>query len=348
MPAAFNDICGKYGAELDKTVQLMCAKGKGLLAADESTSTIGNRFDKIGVENIEANRQAYRQLLFTTDKQYAQYISGVILYEETLFQSHKDGRPFVQLLNELNIVPGIKVDLGVKELYGTNGDVTTQGFDDLDKRIAKYYNQGARFAKWRAVYKVTAAANPSLVCIEQNAQGLARYAAMCQANGLVPIVEPEILVMEGDHDIERSYQVTEKVLASVFKALIDHNVSLERMILKPNMVLPGTKCPQQASVQQVAEYTLRALRRTVPPAVPGIMFLSGGQSEEESAEHLDAINRIPGASPWAISFSYGRALQQSALSAWRGKEENVKAGQDAFLQKAKNCFLAAQGKLHSA
>jgi len=344
---AFNDICGKYGAELDKTVQLMCQKGKGLLAADESTSTIGNRFDKIGVENVEANRQAYRELLFTTDKEFAQYISGVILYEETLFQKTSDGsKSFVQLLNELNIVPGIKVDLGVKELYGTNGDVTTQGMDDLDKRIAKYYAQGARFAKWRAVYKVSQV-NPSLVCIEQNAQGLARYAAMCQANGLVPIVEPEVLVMEGDHDIERSYQVTEKVLASVFKALIDHNVSLERMILKPNMVLPGTKNANQASVQQVAEYTIRVLRRTVPPAVPGIMFLSGGQSEEESAEHLDAINRIPGASPWAISFSYGRALQQSALSAWKGQTANVKAGQDQFLAKSKACFLAAQGKLHA-
>lgn len=346
MPA-FNDICGQYGAELDKTVALMCAKGKGLLAADESTSTIGNRFSKINVENVEANRQAYRELLFTTDKEYAQYISGVILYEETLFQSTKDGRPFVQVLNELGIVPGIKVDLGVKPLYGTNGDTTTQGMDDLEKRVAKYYQQGARFAKWRAVYKVSNTGNPSQVSIDQNAQGLARYAAICQAGGLVPIVEPEILVMEGDHDIERSYQVTEKVLSSVFKALIDHNVSLERMILKPNMVLPGTKCAQQASVQQVAEYTIKALRRTVPPAVPGIMFLSGGQSEDESAEHLDAINRVPGQSPWAISFSYGRALQQSALSAWSGNPDNVKAGQDAFLQKSKNCFLAAQGKLHA-
>ena len=229
-------ICGKYADELDRTVKAMTAPGKGLLAADESTSTIGNRFQKINVENVEDNRRAYRELLFTSDKSWAEYISGVILYEETLFQSTKSGKPFVDIMKELGVVPGIKVDLGVKEIYGTNGDVTTQGFDDLEKRIQKYYQQGARFAKWRAVYKVSSV-HPTTVCLDQNAQGLARYAAICQANGLVPIVEPEVLVMEGDHDIERSFRVTEIVLASVFKALADHFVDLERIILKPNMVL---------------------------------------------------------------------------------------------------------------
>jgi fructose-bisphosphate aldolase class I len=339
-------ISGKYTEELDRTVKAMTERGKGLLAADESTSTIGNRFQKINVENVEPNRQAYRELLFTTDKEWTQYISGVILYEETLYQSTKDGKPFVQLLNELNVIPGIKVDLGVKELYGYDGEVVTQGYDDLDKRVQKYYQQGARFAKWRAVYKVTSVL-PSEASLIQNAQGLARYAAVCQANGLVPIVEPEILVMEGDHDIERSFRVTELVLASVFKALADHRVELERIILKPNMVLPGTSHPSYKTLtaETVAEYTVRVLRRTVPPAVPGIMFLSGGQSEQEAAENLNAINLVQGPSPWALSFSYGRALQASALQAWSGKPDQVKAGQDAYLQKSKDNFLAAKGEL---
>lgn len=317
------------------------------MAADESTSTIGNRFSKIGVENVEENRQAYRELLFTTDSEFAKYISGVILYEETLFQKTKDGKPFVDVLNALNIVPGIKVDLGVKEIYGTDGEQTTQGFDDLEKRVQKYYQQGARFAKWRAVYKVSET-TPSQVALVQNAQGLARYAAICQANGLVPIVEPEILVMEGSHDIERSFRVTELVLASVFQALAEHAVELERIILKPNMVLPGTDHPSYKSLtaKTVAEYTVKVLRRTVPPAVPGIMFLSGGQSEEEAVENLNEINLVQGPSPWALSFSYGRALQASALKAWSGKAENVKAGQDQFLAKSKANFLAARGELH--
>jgi fructose-bisphosphate aldolase class I len=345
MPA-FNDICGKYGPEMDKTVQLMTAKGKGLLAADESTSTIAKRFEKIKIENVESNRQAYREMLFTTDKEYAQYISGVIMYEETLYQKTKNGKPFVDVLKELGIVPGIKVDKGIKEIYGTDGDTTTQGLDDLDKRVAEYYKQGARFAKWRAVFKVSKT-NPHPVSLDQNAQGLARYAAICQANGLVPIVEPEVLVMEGDHDIERSFDVTQRVLSAVFKALVDHNVVLERMVLKPNMVLPGTDHPNKASVQQVAEYTVKVLRRTVPPAVPGIMFLSGGQTEEEAAEHLDAINRVPGPSPWALSFSYGRALQNSALKTWAGQASNVPDAQKVYLQKCKACHLASIGKLHA-
>ena len=340
-------ISGKYTEELDRTVKALTERGKGLLAADESTSTIGNRFQKINVENIEENRQAYRELLFTTDSEYAKYVSGVILYEETLYQSTKDGKPFVDILNELKVIPGIKVDLGVKELYGTDGEVTTQGYDDLEKRIQKYYQQGARFAKWRAVYKVSAT-TPSQLSLVQNAQGLARYAAVCQANGLVPIVEPEILVMEGNHDIERSFRVTELVLASVFQALAEHAVELERIILKPNMVLPGTDHPSYKTLtpQIVAEYTVKVLRRTVPPAVPGILFLSGGQSEEEAVENLNAVNLVQGPSPWSLSFSYGRALQASALKAWSGKTENVKAGQDQFLAKARANFLAGRGELH--
>ncbi|EFC37297.1 predicted protein [Naegleria gruberi] len=340
------DICGKFGAELDKTVEMMVARGKGLLAADESTSTIGKRFEKIQLENIEANRQAYRELLFTAPKEYTQFISGVILYEETLFQSTLSGKAFAELLTESGVVPGIKLDLGVKELPGTDGETATQGLDDLEKRIQKYYARGARFAKWRAVYKVSDNGLPSQLCVAQNAETLARYAAICQQNGLVPIVEPEILVMEGSHNIETSLNVTKRVLASVFQALIQHNVNLNRIILKPNMVLPGNNSPTKAEDdKKIAEYTIDALTSTVPPAVRGIMFLSGGQSEQQAVETLNAINKVNAPKPWAISYSYGRALQDSTIRTWAGKKENVEAAQKAYLEQAKKCSLAAKGEL---
>lgn len=324
----------------------MCAKGKGLLAADESTGTIQKRFDSINVENTEDNRRAYRELLFRVAKESSEYISGVILYEETLFQKAKDGTDFVKLLNDAGIVPGIKVDAGLANLPGGNGEQYTEGMDGLGKRCQKYFKQGARFAKWRAVILIDQSKGfPTTHAINVNADLLARYAAVCQENGLVPIVEPEIMVMEGTHNIQVSYQVTRQVLAAVFQALANYNVVLERIILKPNMVLAADKSAEKATSQQIAELTAKVLRNTVPPAVPGIMFLSGGQNEEESAQNLNNINKVPGQSPWAVSFSYGRALQHSALKAWSGKDENVKAGQDQYLAKAKACFLAAQGKL---
>jgi len=339
------DICGKFGQELDKTVALMTARGKGLLAADESTGTIAKRFEKINLENTESHRQQYRQLLFTAPKEWTEYISGVILYEETLFQKSEEGKPFVEILNEAGVVPGIKLDLGVKELPGTDGETATQGLDDLEKRIQKYYAQGARFAKWRAVYKVGAGL-PSQVNITNNSETLARYAAICLQNGLVPIVEPEILVMEGSHDIETSLNVTKRVLASVFHALIEHNVDLNRIILKPNMVLPGNNCPTKSEDdKKIAAYTVDALNSTVPPAVRGIMFLSGGQSEQQAVETLNAINKVNAPRPWAISYSYGRALQDSAIKTWAGKRENVAAAQKAYIEQAKKCSLASKGEL---
>ncbi|KAL9658188.1 hypothetical protein ABK040_013100 [Willaertia magna] len=341
------DISAKYGDELDRTVAAMTARGKGLLAADESTATIGKRFDKINLENNETNRQQYRQLLFTADKEWTNYISGVIMYEETLYQKTEDGKPFVQVLNEAGVVPGIKVDLGTKDLNnGVEGEVATQGLDDLEKRVQKYYQQGARFAKWRAVYRVSNTGLPSQQSIRNNAEGLARYAAICQQNGLVPIVEPEILVLEGDHSIEVSYNVTLKVLASVFQTLIEHNVNLHRIILKPNMVLPGNNSPtKKEDEKKIAEYTLRTLERTVPPAVKGIMFLSGGMSEQEAVDTLNQLNKLQGTKPWALTYSYGRALQDSAIKTWQGKKENVQAAQKAYIEQAKKCSLASKGEL---
>ncbi|KAG2379114.1 hypothetical protein C9374_007752 [Naegleria lovaniensis] len=340
------DICGKFGPEMDKTVQAMIARGKGLLAADESTSTIGKRFEKISLENVESNRQAYRELLFTAPKEYTQYISGVILYEETLFQSTLSGKPFSEVLTEAGVVPGIKLDLGVKNLPGTDGEQATQGLDDLEKRIKKYYDRGARFAKWRAVYKINDKGLPSQLAVDQNAETLARYAAICQENGLVPIVEPEILVMEGSHNIEVSLQVTKRVLAAVFQRLIQHNVDLNRIILKPNMVLPGNDCPTKAECdKKIAQYTVDALSSTVPPAVRGIMFLSGGQSEKQAVETLNEINKVNAPKPWALSYSYGRALQDSAIKTWQGKKENVEAAQKAYIEQAKKCSLASKGEL---
>lgn len=326
--------------ELIETANYIATPGKGILAADESTGTIGKRLSSINVENVEANRRALRELLFTTPGAL-QYLSGVIFFEETLYQSTASGKLFVQVLQEAGVVPGIKVDKGTVDLAGTNGETTTQGLDGLAQRCQQYYKAGARFAKWRAVLKI-GPSEPSELSIEQNAQGLARYAIICQENGLVPIVEPEILT-DGPHDIHKCAAVTEKVVAAVYKALNDHHVLLEGTLLKPNMVTPGTDGPK-VPPQQIAEHTVRAFQRTVPAAVPGIVFLSGGQSEEEATLHLNAINARKTQKPWTLSFSFGRALQQSTLKTWGGKAENLGAAQKAFLARCKANSEATLGK----
>lgn len=342
MPQFFQYLSKEKQEELRKTANAIVTPGKGILAADESTGTIGKRFEKIQVANEEENRRQYRQLLFSTDKVVGESISGVILFEETLYQKADDGTPFVKLLQDRGIIPGIKVDKGVVDLAGTDGESTTQGLDGLAERCAKYYKEGARFAKWRCVLKI-GAYQPSYLSMLENANVLARYASICQQNGLVPIVEPEVLP-DGDHDLETAQRVTEQVLAFVYKALADHHVFLEGTLLKPNMVTQGQSCSKKYTPQQVAEATVVALRRTVPAAVPGVVFLSGGQSEEDATIHLNAINQVPGPKPWALSFSYGRALQASVLKAWAGKKENVKIGQEEFLKRAKANGLATLGQ----
>ncbi|KAL0443239.1 UNVERIFIED_CONTAM: Fructose-bisphosphate aldolase 5, cytosolic [Sesamum latifolium] len=331
---------GKYAEELIKNAKYIATPGKGILAADESTGTIGKRLASINVENIESNRQALRELLFTSPSSLS-YLSGVILFEETLYQKTSDGKPFVEVLQENNVIPGIKVDKGTVDIAGTNGETTTQGFDSLGARCQQYYKAGARFAKWRAVLKI-GPSEPSELSIQQNAQGLARYAIICQENGLVPIVEPEILT-DGSHDIKKCAAFTETVLAAVYKALNDHHVLLEGTLLKPNMVTPGSDSPKVAP-EVIAEYTVTALRRTVPPAVPGIVFLSGGQSEEEATVNLNAMNKLDVLKPWTLSFSFGRALQQSTLKTWAGKKENVEKAQAAFLARCKANSEATLGK----
>lgn len=328
--------------ELASVAQAIVAPGKGILAADESTATIGKRFANIGLENNEENRRLYRQLLFTADDKLAENISGVILYEETLYQKADDGTPFPELLKKKGIIPGIKVDTGVVTLLGTEDESTTQGLDGLAQRCAKYKKEGAQFAKWRCVLKI-GTRTPSPLSILENANVLARYASICQANGLVPIVEPEILP-DGDHDLERAQKVTEKVLAAVYKALSDHHIYLEGTLLKPNMVTAGQSCSTKFSAEDNARATVTALQRTVPAAVAGVTFLSGGQSEEEASVNLNAINQYPGRKPWALTFSYGRALQASVLKAWGGKADNVAAAQGELLKRAKANGLAAQGK----
>ncbi|XP_076670728.1 fructose-bisphosphate aldolase isoform X2 [Andrena cerasifolii] len=329
--------------ELRTIAQQIVAPGKGILAADESTTTIGKRLKDINVENNEENRKAYRQLLFTTAKDViSQHISGVILYHETLYQKAEDGTPFVELLKQRGILPGIKVDKGVVPLFGTNDECTTQGLDDLQARCIQYKKDGCQFAKWRCVLKITKD-TPSKLAILENANVLARYASICQSARIVPIVEPEILP-DGDHDITRCEQVTEEVLSAVYKALADHHVYLEGTLLKPNMVTAGQSCAKKASAQEIAAATVTALLRTVPPAVPGITFLSGGQSEEEASVNLDAINKYPVPKPWALTFSYGRALQASVLRAWAGKKEQVAAGQDELIKRAKANSESALGK----
>jgi len=327
--------------ELNKIARAMTAPGRGLLAADESTGTIKRRFDAIGVESTVDNRRDYRELLFRATDGMRPYISGVILFDETLRQSARDGTPLVKIIEQAGALPGIKVDLGAKAMAGFPDEVLTEGLDGLRERLVEYRGLGAKFAKWRAVITIGDGI-PTFGCIKANAHALARYAALCQEQSIVPIVEPEVL-MEGDHDIGRCAAVTEWVLKTVFAELYEARVALEGMVLKPNMVIPGKKAAKQASVAQVAEATIRVLKACVPVAVPGIAFLSGGQSDEEATAHLDAMNKIGGL-PWPLSFSYGRALQAAPQSAWRGKNDNVAAAQRAFVHRARMNSLAALGR----
>jgi fructose-bisphosphate aldolase class I len=335
---AFAVRAAGYNDELVKTANTIASKGRGILAMDESNATCGKRLASIGLENTETNRQAYRQLLLTTPG-LGEYISGAILFEETLYQSTTDGRTMVDCLNAQGIVPGIKVDKGLVPLTGSNDESWCQGLDGLASRTAAYYKQGARFAKWRTVVSIPN--GPTELAITEAAWGLARYASICQDNGLAPIVEPEIL-LDGDHNIDRTLAVAERVWSKVFYFLAENNVLFEGILLKPSMVTPGAECPQRASPEQVAKYTLNMLKRRVPPAVPGIMFLSGGQSEVEATLNLNAMNQSP--NPWHVSFSYARALQNSVLKAWQGQPENVEAAQKALLVRAKANSLAQLGK----
>ena len=327
---------------LEVTAKAMVAPGRGILAADESTGTIEKRFASVKVESTEENRRAYRDLLFSA-KGLGQHISGVILYDETIRQKSADGTPFVELLARNGILPGIKVDTGAKDLALCPGEKVTEGLDNLAKRCTEYVRMGAKFAKWRAVITI-GADMPSSTCVADNAHALGRYAAICQAAGLVPIVEPEVL-MDGEHTIERCEEVTEWTLNAVYEALYLNRVTLERSVLKPSMVIAGKSCPQQASVEEVAERTVRVLKRTVPAAVAGVVFLSGGQSDEIATQHLNAMNRMhAGKLPWPLSFSYGRALQQPSLKAWKGAAANVAAAQAALLHRARMNSLACLGR----
>jgi fructose-bisphosphate aldolase, class I len=325
--------------EIHETAEAIVAEGKGILAADESTGTIKKRFDSIGVESTEETRRAYRELLFTTEG-VEEYISGVILYDETIRQRAADGTPFPKLLESKGIIPGIKVDKGAKPLALAEGETVTEGLDGLRERLAEYRDLGARFTKWRAVITIGGGI-PSEYCIWTNAHALARYAALSEEAGLVPIVEPEVL-MDGDHTIERSFEVTSRTLHAVFTELRDQRVQPEGMLLKPNMVLSGYDCPEQASDEEVARETIRCFRRHVPAAVPGVVFLSGGQSDEQATARLSAMNAM-GPHPWQLSFSYGRALQAPALKAWAGKEENVEAARRAYYHRAKMNSAARTG-----
>jgi fructose-bisphosphate aldolase class I len=327
-------------AELNKIAVAMVAPGRGILAADESTNTIKKRFDAIKVESTEDNRRDYRELLFRS-AEGMKSISGVILYDETIWQKAKDGTPLVDLITKAGSIPGIKVDEGTKPLPECPGELITIGLDKLADRLPKYYAQGARFAKWRAVIDIGAGI-PTHTAIHTNAHALARYAALCQAAQIVPIVEPEVL-MDGDHDIDRCYQVTEWMLKETFEELYYNKVALEGIVLKPNMAISGKKNANRASVQEVADKTVRMLKATVPAAVPGIAFLSGGQSDEEATAHLDAMNKI-GSLPWQLTFSYGRALQAAPQKAWSGKAENVQAAQGAFAHRARMNGLASEGR----
>jgi fructose-bisphosphate aldolase, class I len=328
-------------AELNGIANAMVAKGKGILAADESTGTIKKRFDRIGVESTEENRRDYRELLFCTSDAMKNYISGVILYDETIRQKAKDGTPLVKLIEQAGSVPGIKVDKGAKPLALSRNETVTEGLDGLRERLVEYRGLGARFAKWRATYDPTLG-RPSYNCINANAHALARYAALCQENGIVPIVEPEVL-MDGDNTIETCEAVTEWVLKETFQRLYYAGIAMEGMILKPNMVISGKKCAKQAGVDEVADRTVKLLKRCVPSAVPGIAFLSGGQSDEEATAHLNAMNAKYGL-PWTLTFSYGRALQAAPQKAWSGRAENVAAAQAAFAHRARMNGLAAQGQ----
>jgi fructose-bisphosphate aldolase class I len=326
---------------LNKIAVAMVQPGRGILAADESSGTIKKRFDAIGVESTEDTRRDYREMMFTAADAMTKYVSGVILYDETFWQKAKDGTPLVELIKRAGSIPGIKVDEGTQPLPFHPGETITVGLDKLAGRLAKYYEGGARFAKWRAVIDI-AAGVPTHGGIHANAHALARYAALCQAAGIVPIVEPEVL-MDGDHDIDTCARVTEWVLSKVFRELYFAGVALEGIVLKPNMVIAGKKCATQASVQEVAEKTITILKRTVPSAVPGIAYLSGGQSDAQATANLDAMNKI-GGFPWKMTFSYGRALQAAPQKAWSGKVENVKAAQAAFTHRARMNGLASLGQ----
>ena len=327
--------------ELNKVAEAMVAPGRGILAADESTSTIKKRFDAIGVESTPITRRDYREMLFRSGEAMSKHISGVILYDETIRQNAKDGTPLVKVIAQAGALPGIKVDKGTKPLPFFANEVITEGLDGLRERLAEYRGLGARFAKWRAVIDIGPGI-PSYGCLVANAHALARYAALCQDEGIVPIVEPEVL-MDGDHDADRCATVSEWLLKTVFEQLYHQRVALEGMVLKPNMVVPGKKSPKRASVEQVAEKTLRVLKSCVPASVPGIAFLSGGQSDEEATAHLDAINKL-GPLPWRVTFSYGRALQAAPQKAWSGKPENVATAQRAFGHRASMNGLAALGQ----
>jgi fructose-bisphosphate aldolase class I len=327
-------------ADLNTIALAMVAPGKGLLAADESSGTIKKRFDDINVASTEESRRDYREMLFRSSEAMTRYISGVILYDETIWQNAKDGTPLVKIIEQSGAIPGIKVDEGTQALPGCPGELVTVGLDKLAERLKKYYDRGARFAKWRAVIDIGSNV-PTMTAIHVNAHALARYAALCQAAQIVPIVEPEVL-MDGHHDIDRCYEVSMRVLNKTFQELRVQRVALEGMILKPNMAVSGKKSAKQASVEEVAEKTIRLLKSCVPAAVPGIAFLSGGQSDQDATAHLDAMNRIGGL-PWRLTFSYGRALQAAPQKAWAGKAENVAAGQRALTHRARMNSLATKG-----
>ncbi len=325
---------------LEQVAQAMVAPGRGILAADESSGTIKKRFDSINTESTADSRRDYREMLFRSTDAMQNCISGVILFDETIRQTAKDGTPLVKLISDAGSLPGIKVDGGTKPLQFCPGELVTEGLDKLPDRVKEYVGLGAKFAKWRAVIDIGAGI-PSYACIHANAHALARYAAICVEGGLVPIVEPEVL-MDGAHDIDRCAEVTEWVLKEVYQELFYNKVVLEQTVLKPNMVISGKTCPKQASREEVAEKTVKILKRAVPTAVPGIAFLSGGQSDEDATAHLHLMNAMGGL-PWNLSFSYGRALQAAPLKAWGGKSENVAAGQRAFAHRAKMNGLAAKG-----
>ena len=326
---------------LQETARALVADGKGILAADESSGTIKKRFDSIQAESTEANRRDYRTLLFTAPG-VGDHISGVILFDETIRQNAADGTPLVNILQDAGVIPGIKVDTGAKPLAGHPDETVTEGLDGLRERLEEYAGLGARFAKWRAVYRIGEAI-PSPACISANAHALARYAALCQEAGLVPIVEPEVL-MDGDHDIDDCDIVTEEALRAVFNELTVQDVMLEGMLLKPNMVISGSDCAEQAGVEEVAARTVQCLLRSVPAAMPGVVFLSGGQSDEVATQHLNAMNKIPAVKPWKLSFSYGRALQAAPLKAWGGKAENAAAAQAALMERAQANGAATLGQ----
>jgi len=332
-------------ADLEKIAKALVSDGKGILAADETPTTLSKRFDALKIGSTPDNRRAYREMFFATPG-IAESISGVIMQDETIHQKNSSGTPLADLLSQQGVIPGIKVDNGAKPLAGSAEETVTEGLDGLRDRLKDYRKMGARFAKWRAVIRIGEGL-PSSACVHANAHALARYAALCQEQNLAPIVEPEVL-MDGFHTIERCEEVTGNVLHAVFDALFDQGVSLEGMLLKPNMIIAAKQCQRQASVEEVAGATLRCLQRYVPPAVPGIVFLSGGQDHLAATMHLNAINQLQGPKPWKLSFSYGRALQDEALQNWHGKQENVHSGQQAFTHRGKCVRAAALGKYTKA